>query len=154
MADMRIVRKGEGDVVAPWCVKSSGDLSDGRFDLFVGEVDYLAGPPLHRHDDQEDTFYVLEGILTVQGDEEIFEAGPGDFVTFPPGVAHTFDNLKEDQPPVKVMNIMTPGGFDRAIRALNALGDKSADPGEWQELRREFRLEFVGPPIHVRLGLK
>lgn len=152
MAKTRVVRNGEGAVVAPWRVKSSGDLSDGRFDLMVGEVSYRSGPPLHRHEDQEDTFFVLEGVLTVQGDDEIFEAGPGDFVTFPPGVAHTFDNLEPDQPPVRVMNIMTPGGYERAIAAFNELGPQIADLAKAQAVGKRFKVEIVGPPIHEKLG--
>lgn len=60
MAETRVVRQDEGNIVKPWRVKSSGALSDGRFDFFVGDVAYLTGPPLHVHEAQEDTFYVLE----------------------------------------------------------------------------------------------
>lgn len=48
---------------------------------------------MHYHEEQDDTFYVLEGLLTVQAGEEILDLRPGDFLSIPPGVAHTFDNL-------------------------------------------------------------
>jgi quercetin dioxygenase-like cupin family protein len=74
------------------------------FDFIIGNVPYLSGPPLHIHSAQHDTFVVLEGILTVQIGEDVLDLMPGDFASIPPGVAHTFDNIKKDPPPVKICN--------------------------------------------------
>ena len=52
-----------------------------------------AGPPMHVHHLQEESVTVREGRLayTVKGDQERL-AGPGETVTFPAGVEHTFRN--------------------------------------------------------------
>src|SRR5262245_21502032 len=101
MADARIVRSGEGEVYEQlWHFKQGSLTGDGRFDFMVGEVGYLQGPPLHVHREQDDTLFVLEGVLTVQVRDELFDLGPGDFATVPPGIPHTFDNIRKDQPPV------------------------------------------------------
>jgi uncharacterized cupin superfamily protein len=42
----------------------------------------------HRHRFEEEFIYALAGRALVEIDEERHEIGPGDFVGFPPGVAH------------------------------------------------------------------
>jgi len=56
--------------------------------------------------------------------------------------------------PVRVINIMTPGGFDRVMEdyaSLPAGGPR--DPQVLEELGQKHKLAFVGPSIPVRLGL-
>ena len=153
MAEARIVRSSEGEVYERLWKFKHGSLTGGRFDFMVGNVGYLAGPPLHVHREQDDTLYVLEGVLTVQVGEELYELGPGDFATVPPGVPHTFDNVKKDQPPVKVCNVMTPGGFDAQFREMAALGEAARDPAQAARLREKHGVTMVGPTLGVKLGL-
>jgi quercetin dioxygenase-like cupin family protein len=88
----RIIR---GDSGGPF--KATGRDTAGRFDFFVLDVEFLTGPPLHTHTVQEDTFYVLEGVMTVQLGDEIAELAAGDFAFAPPGVPHTFTNADAKQ---------------------------------------------------------
>jgi len=153
MAEARIVRRSDGESYeARWLFKH-GSLVGGRFDFMVGEVRYLSGPPLHVHREQDDTFFVLEGVLTVQTGDELVDLGPGDFATVPPGIAHTFDNIRKDQPPVKVINLMTPGGFDAQFRDMALLGEAARDPARTAPLREKHGVKTVGPTIGVKLGL-
>ena len=48
------------------------------------------GPPLHRHDDTEQIFYLLEGrgTLTIGEDLHRTRIGPGDVVRIPRGTLH------------------------------------------------------------------
>ena len=57
-----------------------------------------AGPPMHVHHLQEESLTVEQGTLGFQrlGEAEQ-HAGPGETVTFPPGVAHRFWNAGEDE---------------------------------------------------------
>jgi quercetin dioxygenase-like cupin family protein len=131
--------------------KASGRENDGRFDFFVLDIDYLTGPPLHVHQAQEDTFYVLSGVLTVQLGEEVVELEAGDYASAPPGVPHTFTNAHSSEGPVRVINLMTPGmGFDRFIQAMNAPGGPA--PDAMTELTREFGVDMIGPPLATKLG--
>ena len=77
----------------------------------VKDIGYLAGLLPHGHSDQDDTLFALEGVLAARIDDEVVDLGPGDFATVPPGVRHTFDNIRKDQPSVRVCNLMTPGGL-------------------------------------------
>jgi mannose-6-phosphate isomerase-like protein (cupin superfamily) len=137
-----------------WAWKANGRDNQGRFDfLVVDHVAYASGPPLHTHATQEDSFYVLEGVLTVQLDDEIVELGPGDFATAPPGVAHSFTNARPEQPVCRGLNLMTPGnGFDRYLDQLERLA-AAGDHESLDLLNAEFGVTLVGPSIAERLGL-
>ena len=67
----------------------------------------------HRHQDEDDAFYIVEGEMTfIFGDQQV-SAPPGTFVLVPPGVEHGFRN--DDARPVRMLNIHAPAGFDRRI---------------------------------------
>ncbi len=145
MAGSLVVRRGDG---TPF--KASGRETDGRFDLFDMEVPFASGPPLHTHAEQEDSFYVVDGVLTVQLGDEVMELLAGDFASAAPGIPHTFTNARPETP-ARMVNLMTPGiGFDRYIRQL---GGPAAGPEVIEQLNRDFGVTMVGPPLSVRLGL-
>lgn len=139
----RVVRAAE-DVF-----KATRSDTDGRFEMLVMDVGYGFGPPLHAHEVQDDSFYVVEGILTVQLGDDLIELSPGDFATASPGEVHTFTNARPGHA-VRLVNLMTPAiGFDTVIRAAMA----SADPAELERVGNEYGLTVVGPPMAVVLGL-
>ncbi|RAP73868.1 cupin domain-containing protein [Paenibacillus montanisoli] len=73
--------------------------------------------PLHRHLEDDEAWYVLEGTLAFQIGDDIIEAGSGSAVIAPRGVKHTFWNPK--QPPARYLIIMTKriSGLIDAIHA-------------------------------------
>ena len=85
------------------------------------------GPPLHRHDFDE-TFYVLEGQLTVQLGEDLFRVETGELAFAPRGVPHTFTNLAEA--PAGYLIVFTPAGFERHFARMAADRD-GVDPPDW-----------------------
>jgi mannose-6-phosphate isomerase-like protein (cupin superfamily) len=130
--------------------KASGLNNDGRLDFFVLDVDYAFWVPLHTHAVQEDSFFVVDGVLTLQLDDDVFELTAGDFATAPPGVAHSFTNARAGQPPVRLVNLMTPGlGFDRYLEQVMA----GADEATANRLNQEYGVQMIGPPLAVTLGL-
>ena len=153
MAEARIVRSSEGDVYEDLWRFKHGSLKGGRFDFMVGDINYLDGPPLHVHRDQDDTFFVLEGVLTVQVGDEVFDIGPGDFATVPPGVPHTFANIRKDQPAVKAINLMTPGGLDEQFRDMALISEAPSDPDAVARLREKHGSTIVGPKLSEKFGL-
>lgn len=155
MAEARILRAAEGETVdgAPWLFKATGANTGGHFDFMVGEVEYCTGPPLHVHETQDDSFFVLEGTLTVQAGDEVVELVPGDFVSVPPGVPHTFDNLDKDQGPVRTINLMTPGVLHDFFAQHAAAGLGEADPAVVRQLADDHGISRVGPTLGERLGL-
>ena len=69
------------------------------------------GPLPHLHRDHEETFYVLEGELTVRVGERRFTAPVGSFVVIPRGVVHQPSNPGAE--PTKVLLIFSPSGMER-----------------------------------------
>ena len=91
----------------------SADTS--RFNLGVITMQpHREGPDLHHHEDEDDSFYVLEGELTIiTGAGEEIPAPEGTFVLAPPGVPHTFANRTGER--VRILNVHAPAGFDIRI---------------------------------------
>ena len=65
--------------------------------------------PLHRHDKEAEAFYVLEGRLSYQAGDDLFELYAGCFIHLPQGVPHAF-RIRGDQP-AKFLALTTPGGL-------------------------------------------
>jgi mannose-6-phosphate isomerase-like protein (cupin superfamily) len=78
---------------------------DGIGSLALVESTLPPGFSTHRAGDRADSFWVLEGRLHV----DTAEAGAGDYVLAPPGLAHTIENHGEK--PVRLMNVVAPAGF-------------------------------------------
>ncbi|MFE1956277.1 cupin domain-containing protein [Streptomyces sp. NPDC059524] len=119
-------------------LKASGAQTRGR--LTVAEFLNPAGfaPPLHRHLEEDEMFYVLSGTARFLCDGQELEARPGDFVLLPVGVPHTF--VVGAQEPLRCLQITTPSGFE----------DFAADVGA---PARERRLPDPGPFDPAALGL-
>jgi quercetin dioxygenase-like cupin family protein len=76
------------------------------------------GPDPHVHREHVDSFYVLDGELTLPlgPDREPMRVGTGGLVSAPPGLVHTFAN--ESDAEVRFLNLHTPdGGFAAYMRA-------------------------------------
>jgi len=75
------------------------------------------GQPLHHHDFDE-TFYVLEGELTFQLEEEVFTRKAGELAFAPRNVAHTFANLSGAE--ARTLIACTLAGFERYFDRMAA----------------------------------
>jgi quercetin dioxygenase-like cupin family protein len=157
MAEGRIVRRGGGDRLDvlgdEMRLLAVGEGTGRRFDFMIGTFSYLVGPPLHTHRDQDDTFYVLDGVLSVQIGDEVYELEPGDFATAPPGVPHTFGNMRRGQELVRAVNLMTPGGLDEFLTEFSGLPPGAPDAELLRRWHEKYGVTIVGPPLAVRLGL-
>jgi len=114
---------GEGDSLALGAsgvlFKAEGGDGDGTFSLteVTLEASY-PGPVPHRHRTHVDSFFILDGTVTLRlGDREV-EAGPGSYGLVPSGSVHTFANRTEE--PVRALNLMTPGGFEQYLKEMAA----------------------------------
>lgn len=122
-----------GTVVRP---KVTGEETCGRFALWEGVLPHGAAPPLHSHP-QDETFYVLEGEVTiwVVEPELLGNAGgppswpdtrgrqcaAGAVAYAPAGTAHTFRVTSDT---ARMLFLSTPAGIEDFVRAL-------AEPARW-----------------------
>jgi mannose-6-phosphate isomerase-like protein (cupin superfamily) len=60
-------------------------------EVFVVVLEPGEAPPLHKHDDTEQVFYILEGegILRIGAEQKEFAVRPTDVVRIPPATLHT-----------------------------------------------------------------
>lgn len=117
-------------------------------------VEFLAprnfGPPLHRHEAEDELFYILTGELWLScGDVEAVH-GEGSVVWLPRGLPHTFQVRSET---ARVFTVSTPAGFERFVATLGQPTDSRAlpdpeeiDPAHIAEVCRQFSIEVLGPP--------
>lgn len=100
------------------------------------------GSPLHRHSREDETSYVLEGVLSVQVGDEVLSAGPGEIVVKPRGEFHAFWNAGEM--PLRFLEVISPGGFEAYFAELARIVPPNGPPdmGEISALGARFGLEF------------
>jgi mannose-6-phosphate isomerase-like protein (cupin superfamily) len=102
------------------------------------------GPPLHRHLDAAEAFYVLEGEYLMHLPSGRRSCPPGSFVYVPRGVPHTF-TVTSEVPGAK-LNLFAPaamlGFFEQLARAG---ADGPVAPEVLDRIAAEHDMEVLGP---------
>lgn len=97
-----------------------GESTGGRFSLVEHPLPPRAlGAPVHTHRNEDEYSYVLEGRVGVHLGEELLEAGPGELVFKPRGLAHAFWNAADE--PARLLELISPAGFEGYFRELAPL---------------------------------
>jgi quercetin dioxygenase-like cupin family protein len=97
-----------------------GERTGGAFSLVEHPLPPRAlGAPVHTHRNEDEYSYVLEGRVGVQLGPEVLEAGPGDLLFKPRGVAHAFWNASDE--PARLLELISPAGFEHYFRELAPL---------------------------------
>lgn len=123
-----------------------GEQTDGATAMIESTMPPRApGPPLHKHDFHE-AFYVLDGELTIQVDDELHVARRGQVAVAPSGIPHTLANNGEA--PARFLIICSPAGFERQL-ARRAAAQAGIDPPDWA-LGPVPDVTYVGPRIGER----
>ena len=117
-----------------------GDASGGALALLDERGRRGDMPPLHVHRRDEETFYVLEGELTLFVGGEQVALGPGQAALAPRDVPHAYRVESEE---AHWLVITTPAGFDAFVREV-------AEPARPMSCRRpgarSTRPSWVRPP--------
>jgi quercetin dioxygenase-like cupin family protein len=125
------------------------EQSEGRIAVIESTMPPGAkGPPLHTHVFDE-TFYVLEGELTLQLGDQLTLAGAGEVAFALGGTPHTLANRSEG--PARFLIVCTPAGFEREF-ARRAAALAGVDPPAWA-MQPIPEVTVVGPRIgEVEMG--
>ena len=132
-------------------VKAGSEQTNGRLTIaeFINPPGFA--PPLHRHLQEDEAFYILEGTAEFRSDGHRMQAGPGDFVLLPVGLAHTF--LVGPDEPLRCLQITSPGGFEAFAAAVGEPATerrlptaRALDPAALGHAAALHGLEIVGPP--------
>ena len=110
-----MVGPGEGVGGDPG-LKASRVSTGGSLTLIESRTD--GGAPMHVHSREDECMYVLEGAITVQCGDEVFEAGPRSFVFLPRGIEHAWDVAGGVA--ATVLIITAPGGLEEFLHEFHA----------------------------------
>jgi quercetin dioxygenase-like cupin family protein len=128
-----------------------GAVSGGT--LAVVELEGRRGdmPPLHVHRREDETFYVLEGRLSLHLPDGSIELGPGEAAFAPKDVPHVY---RVESETARWLGIAAPSGFDAFVRDAGEPAPEHVlppqgrvhDPARLAEIAAGYGIELLGPP--------
>ena len=95
-----------------WIVLAEGKDTGGRFSMMEQLLPKGSGPGPHKHTWSDETFYMLDGELTLLVGDEIRTARKGDFVMVPRDTRHGF---RIDSETARFLNGYTPASMEAQI---------------------------------------
>jgi len=132
-------------------VRVPGAGTDGRLSVVEMVLREGHAPPMHVHDDADETIHVIEGAVTAHTPEGTDTVEAGETVVLPRGEEHS---LTADTQ-ARVLTTTTPAGFEEFVAAVGEPTDDEtvpADPpgeaavGRVGDLAPEYGITVVGPP--------
>ena len=154
MTEVTVVRPGAGEEVA---MPGFGAIFKISSQSNGGEVAILEHPfsvglitAPHRHTREDEHSIVIEGEIGFRSDDSEVVLGPGGFITKPRGQMHAMWNAGDQ--PGRIVEIITPGGFETYFRELGELLVEHAEKTgnlhllpEFQELADKYGLTYGTP---------
>lgn len=107
-----VVREGAGRP-APGIggeVLASAHQTDGEFSLLLSHAPAGDGAPLHTHDHESESFFILAGCYAIRCGDEQWEATAGDFVYLPRRIPHAWNVVGPESGRKLVLAL--PGGIE------------------------------------------
>jgi quercetin dioxygenase-like cupin family protein len=104
--------------------KATAETTAGTLTAIECEAAPGGGPPPHIHENEDESFYVLDGEFEILLGDELVPAGPGDFAFVPRGTLHRFANVGADVG--RILILFTPGGLEQFFRAAGTSATSDA----------------------------
>jgi mannose-6-phosphate isomerase-like protein (cupin superfamily) len=117
----------------------------GAYSTYYVDCPPGVGTPLHVHQRDDESFFVIEGTVTFRVGAETVAAGPGATVFLPRGVPHQFVNLSDA--PIRMLGTGTPSGHERFFQEAARLvpgPDGRPDPAEATAVCVRNGMEILG----------
>ncbi|SRR5579884_853930 len=133
----------DGPVGGPLTFKARAAQTGGAMTVLENVIPPGQGPPLHVHTGEDEAWYVLEGHLRFQLEDDVRVACAGSFVFVPRGMAHCFQNIADE--PARILVIFTPAGMERFFVEFAALA--SPDPEAFARIGELVGMKVLGPAL-------
>jgi quercetin dioxygenase-like cupin family protein len=138
-----VMAPGDGEVIA-WRARmhllAGADSSENRLTVLETENPPEAGP-LHRHNREDEAFYVLEGDYTFECGGRVVSASPGSFVFLPKGVPHRYQAGNAGG---RLLMIFVPGGIEDYFRAVaTAMEDGALASSTAHEIANAYGIDLL-----------
>jgi quercetin dioxygenase-like cupin family protein len=121
-----------------------GEQTGGAYALIETANKPSKGGPLHIHEREDETWFVLEGEFVFQVGDQTFRAHAGDYVFGPRNVPHRYAN--QTSAVARALIMVTPAGFEGFWRESARLGS-DAPASAHEALGREYGVRHAPGPI-------
>lgn len=121
-------------------IRTSTKETNGIYTMLELIADPRNGVSKHIHQNEDEHFIILEGMLHVANGSQRFDAPAGTTVTVNKGVAHAWCNLQDT--PLRMLVIFSPGDIESLFRAVAA-----RETDDIAALAAKYGTLFVGPPL-------
>jgi quercetin dioxygenase-like cupin family protein len=128
---------------------ATGPQTGGAFCLVDERAGRGVSVPLHRHTDDMESFYVLEGEMSLYvGDRAGVLAPAGSFAHLPGGTVHGF-RVESEAARYLILTTARHGEFYRAITLASRPGGlpplDGVEGSQIKQASKDYGVEFVGP---------
>jgi quercetin dioxygenase-like cupin family protein len=132
--------------------KTTGEQTGGSFSQIESIDPQGTATPMHLHRNEEESFLVLEGELSLIVGEEQIDLSEGDFALVPRDTPHAY-LVRSDR--ARMLVTFSPAGFENAFIDLGVAVAESPEPPvetvipSAEEMSRAFApygCEILGPP--------
>jgi quercetin dioxygenase-like cupin family protein len=106
-------------------LKASAGETSGALGVLEVLVDKNGEPPPHVHHGEDESFYVLDGHVTMYVGDQVLDAPTGSFVFAPRDIPHRFT---VDSGEAKLLLVITPGGFEGIFFEVGEVATTSTIP--------------------------
>lgn len=125
---------------ADFLVMAAADTTGGAFSV-VEEIDPL-DTPLHRHANEDELFYVIEGEHVFRCGDQEFRVGPGGTMFAPRGVPHAHRRVVPRTG--RFLTMTSPAGFEGFFRELSAAeANGAAMPEAYAAASRKYGIDWL-----------
>jgi mannose-6-phosphate isomerase-like protein (cupin superfamily) len=131
-------------------VKATGEQTHGAYGLVEQVLPAGFASPWHLHHNEDETFYVVEGRITILCGEARIAAGPGTWAYGPRNIAHGF--RVEGNAPARLLLLTTPAGFEHFIHEMSEpatdLSTPPSMPPDMENLvtvAAKYHIDVLGP---------
>ncbi|MDQ7726058.1 cupin domain-containing protein [Bacillus halotolerans] len=139
-----VLESGEGDRLLTGDqlhrIVAAQKNTDGQFIVVSSEGPKGDRIVDHYHEHHTETFYCLEGQMTMWADGEEIQLNPGDFLHVPASTVHSY---RLDSHYTKMVGVLVPGLFEPFFRTLGDPYEGHIFPSEPQALRFDRVLQNI-----------
>lgn len=131
----------------PTLMRSTAKTTNGGFGLMEHwSIPPGFASPYHRHHQEDEAFYVLEGEMAFVCDGKWMRGGPGTYVFGPRELAHGFKVVGDK--PARMLLLCAPGGFESFVLELGQPADAPPVPPDMAKLAAvaaKYQIDLLGP---------
>ena len=149
------IARGEGDSLSnpvatagPLEIKARGEETGGMLTACESVTMPGEGPPFHKHANEDEVLYFVDGAFRLRIEDEVTEMAPGSFAFVPRDTPHTWQNVSEGQ--AHMLFVFTPAspGMERFFQRLAKVTSEGPAVGEaFTALAEDAGMTVLGSPL-------